>query len=75
MIRGLEKAEAMEKVDAFIDRAAMQGLVTVRIIHGIGRGILKQVVYSMLRSDPRVADVRPGEPAFGGDGVAIVKLK
>ncbi len=75
MIRGLERAEAMEKVDAFIDRAALQGLGTVRIIHGIGRGILKQAVYNMLRSDPRVADVRPGEPAFGGDGVAIVKLK
>ena len=75
MIRGLERAEAMEKVDAFIDRAALQGLETVRIIHGIGRGILKQAVYDMLRSDPRVADVRPGEPALGGDGVAIVKLK
>ena len=75
MIRGLERAEAIEKVDAFIDRAALQGLETVRIIHGIGRGILKQAVYDTLRGDPRVADVRPGEPAHGGDGVAIVKLK
>jgi DNA mismatch repair protein MutS2 len=75
MIRGLERAEAMEKVDAFIDRAAIQGMGTVRIIHGIGRGILKKAVYDMLRVDPRVSDVRPGEPAFGGDGVAIVRLK
>jgi len=29
----------------------------------------------MLRDDPRVLEVRPGEPAFGGDGVAIVRLK
>jgi len=75
MIRGLERAEAMEKVDAFIDRAALQGLGTVRIIHGIGRGILKQAVYEMLRNDPRVAEFHPGEPAYGGDGVAIVRLK
>ncbi len=75
MIRGLERAEAMEKVDAFIDKAALQGLGTVRIIHGIGRGILKRAVYDMLRNDPRVADVHPGEPAVGGDGVAIVRLK
>jgi DNA mismatch repair protein MutS2 len=75
MIRGLERAEAMEKVDAFIDRAALQDLGTVQIIHGIGRGILKKAVYDMLRSDPRVADVRPGEPALGGDGVAVVRLK
>jgi len=75
MIRGLERADAMEMVDAFIDKAALQGLGTVRIIHGIGRGILKQAVYDMLRNDPRVADVHPGEPAVGGDGVAIVRLR
>jgi DNA mismatch repair protein MutS2 len=75
MIRGLERADAMEMVDAFIDKAALQGLGTVRVIHGIGRGILKKAVYDMLRKDPRVADVHPGEPAIGGDGVAIVRLK
>lgn len=75
MIRGLERAEAMEQVDAFIDKAALQGIGTVRVIHGIGRGILKHAVYEMLRKDPRVADVYPGEPATGGDGVAIVRLK
>jgi DNA mismatch repair protein MutS2 len=75
MIRGLERADAMEKVDAFIDRAALNDLGTVRVIHGIGRGILKKAVYDMLRNDPRVADVHPGEPATGGDGVAVVRLK
>jgi DNA mismatch repair protein MutS2 len=75
MIRGLEKAEAMEKVDAFIDRAVLHGLGTVEIIHGIGRGVLKKAVYEMLGKDPRVAEVHPGPPATGGDGVAIVRLK
>jgi DNA mismatch repair protein MutS2 len=75
MIRGLERAEALERVDAFIDRAVLQGIGTVSIIHGIGRGILKKVVYDMLRNDPRVADVSAGEPALGGDGVAIVRLR
>ncbi|MBN1885222.1 MAG: Smr/MutS family protein [Candidatus Krumholzibacteriota bacterium] len=75
MIRGLERAEALEKVDAFIDRAVLAGLGEVSIIHGIGRGILKRAVYDTLRGDPRVAGIHPGEPAFGGDGVAVVKLK
>ena len=75
MIRGLEREEAMEKVDAFIDRAVLHGVGTVRVIHGIGRGILRKAVYEMLRNDPRVAEVHPGEPAVGGDGVAVVKLK
>jgi DNA mismatch repair protein MutS2 len=75
MIRGLEKVEALEEVDLFIDRAVLQGLDTVRIIHGIGRGILRQAVYDMLKTDPRVADIRPGEAAVGGDGVAVVRLR
>jgi len=37
--------------------------------------ILKRAIYQTLRKDPRVADIRPGEPARGGDGVAIVDLK
>lgn len=75
MIRGLERAEAMERVDAFIDRAVLGGLGSVTIIHGIGKGILKRAVYDMLKRDPRVEDIHPGEPALGGDGVAVVKLK
>lgn len=74
-VRGLEKAEALEKVDAFLDQAILHGLKTVVIIHGIGRGILKRAIYDMLRRDPRVADVHAGEPARGGDGVAIVDLR
>jgi DNA mismatch repair protein MutS2 len=74
-VRGLEKAEALERVDAFLDRAVLQGLRTVTVIHGIGKGILKRALYDVLRKDPRVSSVRPGEPARGGDGVAIVDLK
>ena len=75
MIRGMERAEAMEAIDAFIDRAVVLELSEVSIIHGIGRGILKRLVYDMLKDDPRVVDVHPGIPALGGDGVAIVKLR
>lgn len=74
-VRGLEKAEALERVDAFLDRAVLQGLRTVVIIHGIGKGILKRAIYDTLRRDPRVSDVHPGEPARDGDGVAVVELK
>ncbi len=75
MVRGLEREEALERVDAYIDRAVLQGLQTVTIIHGIGKGILKRAIYRMLNEDSRVSEVHPGQPAAGGDGVAIVKLK
>ncbi len=75
MVRGMDKLEAMERVDAFIDQAVLQGLDTVWIIHGIGRGILKKAIYRMLKNDPRVRDLHPGEPVVGGDGVAVVHIK
>lgn len=74
-IRGMLREDALEKVDKFIDSAVLQGLRHAVIIHGVGRGILKKAVYDMLRKDPRVRDIHPGEPALGGDGVAVVELK
>jgi DNA mismatch repair protein MutS2 len=50
-------------------------LKTVVIIHGVGKGILKRAIYEMLDKDPRVLSVQPGQPAMGGDGVAVVELK
>lgn len=75
MVRGMERTEALEKVDYFIDRAVLQGLRQVVIIHGVGRGVLKRAIYDMLKKDPRVRDIYPGEPALGGDGVAVVDLE
>ena len=75
MVRGMERAEALEKVDYFLDRAVLQGLRQVVIIHGVGRGILRRAIYDMLKRDSRVRDIHPGEPALGGDGVAVVELR
>ncbi len=75
MVRGMERQDALEEVDRFIDRAVLDGLRTVTIIHGVGRGILRRAIYDALGKDPRVEDVHPGEPARGGDGVAVVELK
>ena len=75
MVRGMERQDALEEVDRFIDRAVLSGLHRVTIIHGVGQGILRRAIYGMLKKDPRVKDIHPGEPAAGGDGVAIVELE
>jgi DNA mismatch repair protein MutS2 len=75
MVRGMERQDALEEVDRFIDRAVLQGLHRVTIIHGVGQGILRRAIYDTLKKDPRVRDIRPGEPAAGGDGVAVVELE
>jgi DNA mismatch repair protein MutS2 len=73
-VRGQTAEEAQDAVVACLDRAALAGAQTVRIIHGHGTGRLKQALRDYLKTSPYVASFRPGERAEGGDGVTVVSL-
>jgi DNA mismatch repair protein MutS2 len=74
-VRGQTAEEAQEAAVACLDRSALAGVQTVRIIHGHGTGRLKQALRDYLKTSPYVASFRPGERAEGGDGVTVVNLK
>ncbi len=74
-VRGKAGDEAVEAVQAGLDRAALTGAVAVRVIHGHGTGRLRQVLREYLKDSPYVAAFRPGERAEGGDGVTLITLK
>lgn len=74
-VRGQTAEEAQEAVVTCLDRAALAGAQTVRIIHGHGTGRLKQALRDYLKTSPYVTSFRPGERAEGGDGVTVVSLK
>jgi DNA mismatch repair protein MutS2 len=74
-VRGQTAEEAREAVVASLDRAALDGIPVVRIIHGHGTGRLKQVLREYLKDSPYVAGFRPGERSEGGDGVTVVTLR
>lgn len=74
-VRGQAADEALEQVIAALDRAALEAVVFLRIIHGHGTGRLKAVLRDYLRGSPYVASFRGGERGEGGDGVTIVALK
>jgi DNA mismatch repair protein MutS2 len=73
-VRGKTAEEAMEMTVAELDRAALAGIVFLRIIHGHGTGKLKQILREYLKTSPYVAQFRPGAQGEGGDGVTIVQL-
>ncbi|TMB93700.1 MAG: hypothetical protein E6J42_12490 [Chloroflexi bacterium] len=74
-VRGQTAEEAQEAAVACLDRSALAGVQTVRIIHGHGTGRLKQALRDYLKTSPYVASFRPGARAEGGDGVTVVNLK
>ena len=74
-LRGMEPDEALREVDQGLDRAVLAGFSELRIIHGIGRGVLKAAVERHLRSHPQVASQRLGEGHEGGRGVTVARLR
>jgi DNA mismatch repair protein MutS2 len=74
-LRGLRAMEAEARVDHFLDRATMDNLANIFIIHGHGTGALKAMVRELLASSPYIDTFRPGERGEGGDGVTMAMLK
>ncbi len=73
-LRGLMAEDARDAVARAIDAAVLADVPAVRIIHGKGTGVLRQVVDEVLRADRRVAAHRLAPPREGGTGVTIAEL-
>lgn len=73
-LRGYRCEEALDSLDAYLDKASLANLTPVYIIHGHGTGVLKLVIRDYLADSPYVAKFRPGEQAEGGDGVSVVDI-
>ncbi len=74
-LRGKTAEEAREELEKFLDKAHLSGAHLVRIIHGIGTGVLKRITEEVLENTPYVAFFREGNPNEGGAGVTIAQLE
>ncbi len=74
-LRGKTVEEALIDLDKFVDDAVVLSLVTIRVIHGKGTGVLRAAVREFLKSDGRVKNFRLGVYGEGEDGVTVVSLK
>lgn len=72
---GLTVDEAIPQVDRFLDQSALAERREVRVIHGFGKGKLRQAVAGLLDGHPHVAAFRLGQGGEGGAGATIVELK
>jgi DNA mismatch repair protein MutS2 len=73
-VRGFETDDAVRAVERFLEDAAMGGQPTARIIHGKGRGVLREEMKRFLTKNTLVKEFRLGELREGGTGVTIVTL-
>jgi DNA mismatch repair protein MutS2 len=73
-LRGKRADEVESELDAYLNDASMANLSRVRVIHGIGSGVVRQIVRQFLASHPLVNSFRSGKREEGGDGATIVEL-
>ncbi len=72
---GKNTLEAIDDVKNFIDKAVMYNFEEIKIIHGVGKGILLKAVREYLKTDRNVESFRRGKLGEGENGVTIVTLK
>ncbi len=74
-VRGLRAGEALEKVSSFIDDAIMVNAGEVKILHGKGNGILRQLIRDYLGTVPLVRSYHDEHIKYGGSGITVVELE
>ncbi|WP_102408971.1 endonuclease MutS2 [Parabacteroides bouchesdurhonensis] len=74
-VRGMRGDEALQAVTYFIDDAILVGVARVRILHGTGTGILRQLIRDYLHSVPGVRHFQDEHVQFGGAGITVVELE
>lgn len=74
-VRGMRGDEALNAVTYFIDDAILVGMSRVRILHGTGSGILRQLIRQYLSTVPNVKSFRDEHVQFGGAGITVVDLE
>jgi DNA mismatch repair protein MutS2 len=74
-LRGLTGDEAEAATLAAIDHAVLAGQPYLRIIHGMGTGVVRARVRQVLEHDTRVDGFAHARPQEGGTGVTIVEFR
>jgi dsDNA-specific endonuclease/ATPase MutS2 len=67
--------EVSELLPEYFEECIKNGILTVRVIHGKGKGFLKKGVLDLLKKSPVVESFKDAHVESGGWGATIVELK
>ncbi|SNS52802.1 DNA mismatch repair protein MutS2 [Belliella buryatensis] len=74
-IRGRRGEEILPLLQNFVDDGHMLGLKDLRVVHGKGDGILKNITRNILHNMSQVKKVSDEHADRGGAGVTLIELK
>ena len=67
--------EVQDALEAYLEAALDRGFTALRIIHGRGIGVQREMVRAVLARTPEVIDYRDAPAEAGGWGATIVTLR
>ena len=73
-LHGYRVDEALNVIDSLLDDAALEGMTSLKIVHGKGTGALRRAIREYLTGHPLVATTEPGEGGSAA-GVTVVQLR
>ncbi len=68
-------AEVTDLLDNYFRECIQAGILSLRVIHGKGKGVLKKTVHHLLKKHPLVLSFSDAPPDAGGWGATIVTLR
>jgi DNA mismatch repair protein MutS2 len=74
-VRGQRADEALQKVQELLDEAVMLNVDEVRVLHGKGTGILRQMIREYLATVPFIKSYRDEHIEKGGTGITVVEIE
>ena len=73
-VRGQRAEEALQLIRTWIDDAIMLDFSELRILHGKGNGILKEMIRNYLKTEPAIKSYHDEHVQFGGAGITVVEI-
>ncbi|HEN20636.1 MAG TPA: hypothetical protein ENN86_01345 [Desulfobacteraceae bacterium] len=71
---GCRVDEALAIIDKSINRAIVEGELTIKIVHGFGTGRLRNAIRDHLRNVPFIKNMSSADPKFGGEAITVIEL-
>jgi dsDNA-specific endonuclease/ATPase MutS2 len=67
--------EIKSVVESYLEEAVAAGFREVRLIHGRGIGVQREIIRSLLSEHPAVLEFADAPPGRGGWGATVVRLR
>lgn len=74
-LRGMRYEEAELELDNYIDQALVANLIQITIVHGIGTGVIREMVQKKLQNNRHIKSYEYAPINAGGSGATLAILK